>query len=851
MSADDVAVIGPRVRSRWERPALVALLVATALLYLLGLHEAGWGNEYYAAAAQAGTDNLTAWLFGSHDAGNAITVDKPPAALWLMSLSARVFGVSGWSILLPQALLGIGSVALLTVTVCRWSGPVPGLLAGAALAATPVAALMFRYDNPDALLTFLLILTACCTVRAIDAEATRWWSPSTAWLVAAAVALGFGFLTKMLQAMLVAPALAAVFLLAAAGGLASRLLRLATAGLTLLVAGGWFVVLVELWPERNRPYIGGSTDNSLWELALGYNGLGRILGGHGNPGGSDTPGPPRTPAFGGETGPTRLFRDLMGTEVSWLLPAALLGLAAVLWLSRRAPRTDRTRASALLWGGWLLVTGLVFSYMSGVVHPYYTVALAPATAAAAATSAHLLWTRRAEPFARWSLSAIILLTGLWSAVLLARTPEWLPWLRWTIPLTALVAACCLLVPPRLGLVLSSKPELAHTDSGPAATSRSGAAATSRSGAAASPRLSAAATSRLSAAATSRLSAAATSRSGAAATSRSGAAATSRPSVADSAPDVGAGSSDVDGAGSSSSSARSSTRSAGRPRSARAVTVLAAVTALVTAFAGTAAYAITTAAHTHSGGIPVSGPRGDAMAGPMGPPRGPMPGRPADFGGHPNRDPRAEAGADPLPGREDSAADADNRGDRPNSGTGGDNDLPGAGEPTEPLAGSAPMGQSPARTRQPQSAEPQLSEPGLGEQGQPSPGEPRQPGPPEAIPANPELEALLRDTDRRWAAATVGSFGASSLELRTGASVLAIGGFSGRDDAPTLDTFREYVAAGQIGYFLESRREGGPGRPMDGRPATADSITDWVTSHYTPRRLGEITVYDLSVPPTTP
>src|SRR5262249_34444079 len=153
-----------------------------ALLYLVDLTVSGWGNEYYAAAAQAGSRSWLALLFGSHDAGNAITVDKPPASLWLMGLSARVFGFGAWAGLLPQALRGVGSVALLHAAVRRWAGAGAGLLAGAALAATPVAALMFRYDNPDALLTFLLIAAAYCTVRAVDAETTRWWSAGTGWL---------------------------------------------------------------------------------------------------------------------------------------------------------------------------------------------------------------------------------------------------------------------------------------------------------------------------------------------------------------------------------------------------------------------------------------------------------------------------------------------------------------------------------------------------------------------------------------------------------------------------------------------------------------------------------------------
>ena len=272
----------PRSRAGWERPALLALLAGTALLYLWNLSASGYANDFYAAAVQAGTQSWKAWLFGSLDSGNAITVDKPPASLWVMTLSARIFGFSSWSLLVPQALMGVASVALLHAAVRRWAGPVAGLLAGAALALTPAAVLMFRFDNPDALLVLLLVAGAYATVRAIDAASVK---ASTWWLVAAGAAVGFGFLTKMGQALLVVPAFGLAYLVAGPTRLRTRLLQLLAALGSMIVSAGWFVALVELWPAESRPYIGGSTTNSLLELALGYNGLGRILGGSGNGGG--------------------------------------------------------------------------------------------------------------------------------------------------------------------------------------------------------------------------------------------------------------------------------------------------------------------------------------------------------------------------------------------------------------------------------------------------------------------------------------------------------------------------------------------------------------------------------------
>ncbi|MDX5459725.1 ArnT family glycosyltransferase [Micromonospora tulbaghiae] len=436
----------PETRSgpdpRWARPALVGLLVVTALLYLWGLGASGWANAFYSAAVQAGSQNWTAFLYGSSDAANSITVDKTPASLWLMALSVRIFGLSGWSILVPQALLGVASVGVLYATVRRWYGPAAGLLAGAVLALTPVATLMFRFNNPDALLVFLLVAAAYATVRAVETGSTRW-------IALTGVLVGFGFLTKMLQAFLVIPVFAGVYLLAAPTGLGRRIRRLLLAGLAVVVSAGWWVAIVELMPVSARPYIGGSQNNSILELTLGYNGLGRItgdevgsVGGGGRPGG----GP-----FSGQAGLLRMFDTEVGGQISWLLPAALILLVAGLWLAGRAPRTDRTRAGLLLWGGWLLVTGLIFSFMSGIFHAYYTVALAPAVGALVGIGTTLLWRARSAPV-RWRrfaatlvLAGTLAVTAWWSWHLLGRTPDWHPWLRPTVLALGLTTAALLAV----------------------------------------------------------------------------------------------------------------------------------------------------------------------------------------------------------------------------------------------------------------------------------------------------------------------------------------------------------------------------------------------------------------------
>ncbi|HWM07624.1 MAG TPA: glycosyltransferase family 39 protein, partial [Actinophytocola sp.] len=429
------ATAAPARPSNRHRPLVWLLLAGTAVLYLWNLTASGWANSYYAAATQAATQSWQAWLFGSLDAGNVITVDKPPASLWLSGLFGRVFGFSSWSVLAPQALAGVAAVFLLYAAVKRVSGPAAGLLAGAALALTPVAALMFRYNHPDALLTLLLVAGGYAVTRAIPAASWRW-------LALAGALVGLAFLTKMLQAFLVLPAFGLAYLLAAPTTLGRRVAHLAGALAAVVVSAGWYVALVAWWPG-DRPYIAGSTDDSVLELALGYNGLGRIFGGDGNPGGGMGGG--ANVGFGGESGLGRMFGAAFGTEVSWLLPAALVGLGVGLWFTRRAPRTDRTRAALVLWGGWTLVTGLVLSLMGGIVHPYYAVALAPGIAALVGIAAVALWRGRANRPAAVAMAAMVAVTAVWSVILLDRTHSWLPWLRWTVLAGGVLVATALLV----------------------------------------------------------------------------------------------------------------------------------------------------------------------------------------------------------------------------------------------------------------------------------------------------------------------------------------------------------------------------------------------------------------------
>jgi 4-amino-4-deoxy-L-arabinose transferase-like glycosyltransferase len=313
---------------RFGRPQLLllGLLATTAALYVYGLTANGWANAYYSAAAQAGSASWKALLFGSSDAANSITVDKTPAALWIMALSVRVFGLSSLSILLPQVLLGVASVGVLHATVRRLYGSAAGLIAGAILALTPVAALMFRFNNPDALLTLLMTLGAWATMRAVERAGARW-------LLLVGALMGFGFLTKMLQVLLVVPAFAVAYLVAAPTTVRRRVLNVLAAGGAMAASAGWWMAIVMLTPAADRPYIGGSQHNSILELALGYNGFGRLNGDEtGSVGGGANPG-----GTWGATGLGRLFDAEIGGQISWLLPAALILLVAGLWFTRRLP----------------------------------------------------------------------------------------------------------------------------------------------------------------------------------------------------------------------------------------------------------------------------------------------------------------------------------------------------------------------------------------------------------------------------------------------------------------------------------------------------------------------------------
>ncbi|MBJ7339794.1 glycosyltransferase family 39 protein [Mycolicibacterium sp.] len=420
-----------------DRLRLGILLAATAVLYLWNVTINGMGNQYYAAAVQAGSRDWEALLFGSLDANNFITVDKPPLSQWVMGLSGQLFGFSSASMLIPQALMAVAAVGLLYGAVRRISGPGAGLLAGAALALTPVAVLMFRFNDPDAAMVLLMTAAAYCTVRALERGSARW-------LAGAGAALGFAFLAKMLEGAMVMPALVAAYLVAAPVRFRVRVLHLVGAAAAFALSAGWFVVLTLVWPASARPYLAGSTDNTFMNLVLGYNGLARVLGRN-----HSTIGlPPGMANLGGvgsrSQGWNRLLSGEFGFEIGWLVPAALLATVVTVAARGRTPRTDLGRAGAVLFGGWFLVDGLVLSYMHGTIHPYYTLSIAPPVAAIFAIGVHQAWARRSS--LRWRIALVCTLTaaGGWAWWLLRGSALSAPALRWPILLVTALASVALL-----------------------------------------------------------------------------------------------------------------------------------------------------------------------------------------------------------------------------------------------------------------------------------------------------------------------------------------------------------------------------------------------------------------------
>ena len=467
-------------RSWFEKWTLPVLLALTGALYLFGALHNGMANSYYAAAVQAASQDWTAWLFGSLDAANYVSVDKPPLATMLMGLSARLFGFSSFSMLLPSVLAGVGSVWLVYRAVKRQFGFTSAVIAGATLMLTPVAALMFGFNNPDAILTLMLTASGYAFLRSLEGKRPLLW------LGLAGLFTGLAFNAKMLQRLMVLPAMVVVYLVFAKPPIVMRLLHLMFAGVITMMSTLWWSVLVLLTPAGSRPWVGSTNDNNIWSLIFGYNGFGRLLGGHGGGGGPVGGAPPsggmggtttlqtagsttQTIAdgagmmpggmgggpggghgpggtgFGGQTGIFRIFNNDFGPNIAWLLVLALAGGGLLLWILRKTPRTNRGRAAVIFWMLWLLIHIVIFSMTSGVIHPYYVVVMAPAVAALVGISLPFLWgayTRR-KPYA-WLLPVLVGVTAVIAVMILGYAGT-MTWLMWTVGLLGFAGMIGLLV----------------------------------------------------------------------------------------------------------------------------------------------------------------------------------------------------------------------------------------------------------------------------------------------------------------------------------------------------------------------------------------------------------------------
>ncbi|MFE2532432.1 ArnT family glycosyltransferase [Streptomyces sp. NPDC059371] len=411
---------------RWSPPALLAILVLAGVLYSWNLSASDL-NSFYSASVLSGTQSWKAWFFGSLDAGNFITVDKPPFALMIMSLSCRVLGFGTWQMMAPMVAAALGTIWILHASVKRHFGHAAATVAALVLALTPITVAINRDNNPDTTLVLLMVAGAALGLRA-----TR--EGRLLPLLGSAVCFGLAFNTKMLQGYIALPAVFAVYVYACRLPWARKVRDLLLATVALAVASFWWAAAVSLVPAGDRPYIGGSTDGSAWDLIMGYNGLGRVLGGEGNGGGGGGGG-----GFSGTAGLGRMFNDILGGQISWLLPFAGIALVGGLVLCGRAPHTDPTRAALLLWGGWTVLHHLTFSMAEGTMHPYYTTALAPGIAALTGAGGVMLLRALRGPDTRWVwvLPAGLAVTALWAVVLLRRAADWNGWL-W--PAVAVVMA---------------------------------------------------------------------------------------------------------------------------------------------------------------------------------------------------------------------------------------------------------------------------------------------------------------------------------------------------------------------------------------------------------------------------
>jgi 4-amino-4-deoxy-L-arabinose transferase-like glycosyltransferase len=470
-------------RGRWLRwAALGGVLLISVFMNFYQLGQNGFGNTYYAAAVRSMLDSWHNFFFVSLDPGGFVSVDKPPLGFWLQVASAKLFGFTAFSLLLPQALAGVVSVWLLYLLVKRHFGTAAGLLSALALALSPISIVTNRNNTIDSTLALALLVGAWAVLRAAESGKLRW-------LLLAAAMIGVGFNIKMLEAYLVVPAYAVLYLFAAPKRLWVRLAHLLVAGALMAVISLAWVTIVDLTPSSLRPYVGSSSNNSALSLALGYNGVARLVGntpsggtggptagqqpsqgtdgvhppngGSGGPppfqGGQGGPPPTRTGTGGnggqqgggqvgmfntGNPGVARLFTAPLGEQIDWLLPLAILGALAIAWQRRPRFQQDRQQQSLLFWGMWLLTMGVFFS-VANFFHQYYLTEMAPAICALFGIGLVMMWRDyKRGNWRGWLLPIAIGLTAVQQITLLNNYPTWA---QWMVLLIAALAGIAVLV----------------------------------------------------------------------------------------------------------------------------------------------------------------------------------------------------------------------------------------------------------------------------------------------------------------------------------------------------------------------------------------------------------------------
>jgi len=486
--------------SLWQRLALGGILLVSIFMNFFQLGKNGFGS-FYPPAVRSMMDNWHNFFFSSYDPGGFVTIDKPPVGFWLQVLSAKIFGFTPFSVLLPQALAGVLSVLLLYHLVQRHFGKVAGLLAALGLALSPISIVTNRNVTIDSTLALVLLLGAWAVLRAAETGRLRW-------LLLAAVLVGLGFNIKMLEAYLVVPAFGLLYLLAAPKRIWVRIVHLVLATMVLLVISLSWAVAVDLTPASQRPYIGSTQDNSELSLAFGYNGIDRLLGrsrggprpngststtrsgnagtnavpptnGNGgagatNRGGTNNSGSGNTAGQGsgaanqqqaprggggglfdiGNPGPLRLFTAPLAGQIVWILPLALLGLVALAWQRRPRFQTDLQQKSMILWGTWLLTTAIFFS-VAGFFHQYYMTEMAPAIAALFGIGLVVMWQDyRHGGWKSWLLPLALAVTIAEQIYVLTAYPTWGRVLIPILAVLGLVAVLALVgakIAPRLNV----------------------------------------------------------------------------------------------------------------------------------------------------------------------------------------------------------------------------------------------------------------------------------------------------------------------------------------------------------------------------------------------------------------